>query len=263
MKLKLLAILIALLALSAAPAQAGGKVNSVTFNGFSFIYLSSLANNVNINQFPGDPADYQAPGGPQPPYTEFILYDGLAAPQSGFDGAAAVRVYLASDLANYPDSRAEYDQLQSLLAERADLAPYMVVGANLSENTLPFLPVLPAAQVIRARAQYIDTPSISGISYVTVYGQGPSPFVSSSFIYTFQGLSQDGLYYVTMIASVPMAMFPAEIGADFDMDAFIAGITDYFNESIATLNAATPEQLDRKLSDIDTTIQSMTFVPAS
>ncbi len=53
------------------------------------------------------------------------------------------------------------------------------------------------------------------------------------------------------------SMFPAEVGADFNYDAFYADLTSYFNQSVATLNAAAPEAFAPSLTTLDAVVQSL------
>jgi hypothetical protein len=258
MKLRLI-VLTSLLALCASPVLAqGGAANSITYNGFSFSFDPALASSVTITPYPGDPIDLQAPGGPEVRHTEFILYHDLPVP-SAFEAPAAIRVYRTADFAGYEYPAQRLDQLQQLLAGRPDLGQYMVVSGNMNENTLPFMPVLPAAQAIRARAHYVDTGAVRGIGYVTTYRQSVMPFVSGEFFYTFQGLSTDGAYYISAMFRVTAPFFPAEIGPDFDMDAFMAALPDYFAQSIAQLNQAAPTDFSPSLDALDAVIQSFAF----
>jgi heat shock protein HslJ len=260
MKFKFL-ILALVVGLFAFPALAQDSTNTVSFNGFSFSFDSSLATNVNITQYPGDAVDLQQPGGPEVRNTEFDLYNALPAP-STFDAPGAIRVYRTADFAGYADQTARFQQLQTLLTERPDLSTFMVTAnEDMTANALPFLPVMPASQVIRARAQYIDSAFVQGISYVTVFRQDASPFTGGEFIYTFQGVSLDGAYYVSAIFRLNTAVFPAEIPGDFDMDTFMATINDYFAQSVTQLNQATPQDFTPSLTTLDAMIQSFSFQP--
>ena len=254
-------ILLLLLPLMALPALAQDGTNAVAFNDFSFTFDSSVATSVNITRFPGDAPDLQQPGGPEVAHTQFILYNETPAPESIFDAAGGIRVYNTADFGPYEVPFEQLTQLQTLLAERPDLAQFMVAAEDSSDE-LPFMPVMPASQVIRARAQYVETPALQGISYVTIYRQDASPFLGSEFVYTFQGVSADGSRYVSAIFPLNTDLFPAELPADFDMDAFVEGINDYFAESIATLNAASPEDFTPSLTALDTLIQSFAFTAA-
>jgi heat shock protein HslJ len=251
--------LVLLVSLVALPVLAQDRV---AFNDFSFTLDSSVAANVNVTRFPGDAPDLQAPGGPEVAHTQFTLYNTFPVPESIFDSQGGIRVYNTADFGPYEFPFQQLTQLQTLLAERPDLAQFMVATDDNSDD-LPFMPVAPASQVIRARAQYVEMPTVQGISYVTVYRQDASPFVGSEFLYTFQGLSTDGTRYVSAIFPVDTTLFPAEIPADFNYEEFIEGINDYFAESIATLNAGSPDAFAPSLTTLDAIIQTFTFTTPS
>jgi heat shock protein HslJ len=118
---------------------------------------------------------------------------------------------------------------------------------------------LGAAQAIRARAQFVETPVLKGVSYVTVYRQDVSPFTNNEFHYTFQGVSNDGLYYVSIVAQATAPDFPVEIAGDFDYDAFNAKFIDYLNESVGKLNADAPDAFSPSLTTLDALAQSFTI----
>jgi heat shock protein HslJ len=261
MKRKLIALTL-LLIVGIFPALAqDGTSNSVQFNGFGFNFDSALATSVNISQYAGDAPDLQQPGGPEPRYTQFNLYTaGQPVPEAAFDAPVSVRVYSIADITAYPDSMAQVQALQNLVAQRPDLASFMIVNSdNTASNALPYLPVLGAAQVIRARAQFVETPVLKGVSYVTVYRQDVSPFTNNEFHYTFQGVSNDGLYYVSIVAQASAPDFPVEIAGDFDYDAFNAKFNDYLNESVGKLNAAAPDAFSPSLTTLDALAQSFTI----
>jgi heat shock protein HslJ len=258
---RLLIALSLLLVLGIFPAMAqDGTSNSVQFNGVGFSFDSSLATNVNIWQYPGDAPDLQQPGGAEPPYIQFNLYTQQPAPESAYDAPLAVRVYRTADIAAYADWLAQVQALQNLVAQQPDLAAYMTVNAdNTASNALPYLPVAPASQVIRARAQYFETPVLKGVSYITVYRQDVSPFVNNEFHYTFQGVSNDGLYYVSAIYQVVVPDFPAEIPSDFNYETFTADFINYLTESVNKLNSAAPDTFTPSLSALDSLVQTITF----
>ncbi len=266
MKARLIAFLL-VLALGATPAFAqDGTTHTVMFDGFSLSWDASLAGGASVIAYAGDPVDLEAPGGPQPPRVEFALFepipwDEIPIDEMGYPGSdrkhvGAVSVYRLADIAAYDWSQQQVEQLGALLAGRPDLAEYMQVNDDLRTHMLPFLPVYPAGQVIRARAQYVETGAVTGISYVTVYRQDVSPFLASEFLYTFQGFSVDGAHYVSMVFPVTIEGFPADYPAEFDYDAFIAGLDEYFTESIAQINAAPPESFSPRLEQLDAVIES-------
>lgn len=260
MKFKRIVWIILLSSLLAIPVAAQeNPLNYVTFNGFGFNYDKSLGENVNITNHAGGQPDMQVPGGPIVKNTEFILYTGDTVP-ADYDSQAYIQVYKTADFTGYEYASRQFTQLQSLLKDKPDLTQYMTVNAdNTARNSLPYLPEFPAAQAIRARAHYVENDLVKGISYITIFRQDVSPFLSSEFFYTFQGISIDGTNYVTAIFRVNASMFPAEMASDFDYDAFSKDFVNYLNQSVTSLNAAVPSDFTPSLDTLDTIAQSFTF----
>jgi heat shock protein HslJ len=261
MKLRMLFVTL-LVTLLTVPVFAQGTSNSVTFNGVSFSFDSSVAANVVISQYPGDPADL-GPGAAEPPYTQFGLFNQFPAPESILDSTGNVRVYNAADFTGHSEHEARLAALQSLLTDRPDLAQFMAATENASDITLPFIPVFPAGQTIRAQAQFLETDAVRGIRYITAYQEAIEPFLSDSFLYTFQGVSADGSRYVSVIFPLNTDLFPADIPSDFDTAVFQQEMATYLPESIATLSSAAPENFTPNLTTLDALVQSMSFAGAS
>jgi hypothetical protein len=255
----LLFTVLLLLSVTSVLAQ-GDPTNTVTFNNFSFKVASDFASNVNIVQFAGDPKDAQQPGGPEVPHIEFVLYNDATAPAS-FEAPTVIRLYKAQDFTGYDFPQQRFDQLKELLDKHPDLNQSMEIKPdNTSENSLPFMPVFGASQAIRARAQYVETAAVKGINYLTVYRQDVSPFTSDEFIYTFQGLSTDGEYYISASFRLTTSLFPKEIPTDFDYDKFTTNFTQYLADSVDKLNNAQPGDFTPELSVFDEIVASFTVV---
>ncbi len=256
----LFVLILALTGLAVFPASAQtATANTVAFNGFGFSVSPAIASNVNIMQAAGDPASTEQPGGPNVQHTEFVLYNGTGVPQDYFGGVGSIHVYNTADFAGYAQASQEYQNLQNLLAQRPDLTQYMVPDTGSNANNLPYLPGVGASQAIRARATYVETPALSGVSYLTIFRQDVSPFTGSEFQYSFQGLSKDGAHYVAAIFSLNTGLFPATIPADFDYNTFGQTLNDYMTQSIATLNGGQPTDFTPSLTDLDALVQSFSF----
>ncbi len=250
MKFKLLLLGLLLLAV---PVLA--QDNTVSFNGFSFSLPAALATNVNITQFAGDPLTLEQPGGPDVKHVQFNLYSAAPAPESFFDAPVGIRLYQTADFTGYDQPKQVLTQLQTLLAQKPDLAQYAVADTN-GQHTLPFLPVMPAAQVIRAQIHYLDTTAVHGISYVTIYRQDVSPFTSGDFFYTFQGLSADGTAYVTVVAHLNTDLFPATDSTNFTDGT---QYNTYMAQSLAKLTNATATNFSPALTTLDGLVQTFSF----
>jgi hypothetical protein len=251
-KLKLVLSFALLALILAMPLWA--QDNTVSFNQYSLTFPPTVASNVAISQFPGDDPALEQPGGPEVKHTEFLLYNGTDALSGSIAGS--IRVYNTADFASYPNNNTEFTNLQTLLAERPDLTPYTVADANSVPNSLPYLPIAPGTQVLRGQVEYLDTPSLQGIRYVTVLRLDVSPFTGSEFIYTFQGISTDGSTYVSAVFPLNTSLFPAEIPSDLDQATFEEQYPSYLEENAATLNSATPDDFTPSLTMLDALIQS-------
>jgi hypothetical protein len=245
----------------AVPALAQDASSSVTFDGLGFDFDRLLGASVNVTQVSGQPTDVEQPFGPEPPHLAFTLYGPRSvesrAPRVGA-APGVVRFYRTADLAGYDQASQQVEALTTLLAERPDLAGSMQVAPDGSGDVLPYLPIVPAAQVLRARAQYIDTPELAGVAYVTAYRQDVSPFAAGDFWYTFQGLSADGAWYVAVDFVVDASGFPAKVTAkDAKRIDKPARYTEYLSESVTHLNEAADDAFSPALSSIDALVRSI------
>ncbi|GEM_PF-410633 len=234
-------------------------VNTVNFNGVSFAYDAAFASNVTVTTFAGDDPALQQPGATQPPYVEFRLFNAFPN-ESLFDVPLALRVYDLAAMDAYTDSLAEVDQLRALLADRPDLTTFEISGTT-AESALPFLPVPPAAQVVRALTSYVDTPQLSGIAYVTSYRQDASPLLTGDLFYTVQALSANDGYYVVGVLNFETSLFPADLPADFNLDDFVANIDAYFDQSIVSINQADASAFTPSLNVLTDVINTLSLPP--
>jgi hypothetical protein len=248
-------LILCLLSTQLAAQEEGTRVN---YGDLYFTIPPSLPQNINILNFAGDPVDLMYPGGPQPPHIEFMLYDESPAPQYPWEAKAAIWLYRTTDITAYEFHQNEVQRLQDLLSQSPDLHSYEVFDAT-GTFSLPFLPTANAVQVLRSHSQYVDNCVLKGLSYVTLYSQGVSPFLATDFFYTFQGISVDGQYYVSLRIPLNASMFPSEIAADFNYDELATNYEAYVASSIETLNAASPDAFSPSLSLLDEFIASINF----
>jgi hypothetical protein len=75
---------------------------------------------------------------------------------------------------------------------------------------MPFLPLVNAAQVMHAHIQYLDFKNGQGLRYLAEFSQGIEPVNNSGLVYTYQGLTSDGKYYVAAVLPVNHPSLPAD-----------------------------------------------------
>jgi hypothetical protein len=101
-------------------------------------------------------------------------------------------------------------------------------------DAIPFLPLLNAAQDLQAQVTYLDFDGGSGVRFITHYGQEPRPYVNDELLYTFQGLSADGRYYVSVTFPINAAILPASFSdspVTDDFEAFARNLAAYQAET--------------------------------
>jgi hypothetical protein len=258
----ILALLLALVSLLPVGAQINTtNYHTISFDGVTFTFDKALGSQVAVQQFAGDPLDVEQPGGAEAPHTEFIIHSEYNTLPIGFVAPISVRVYEVPELADYEFPNGELLALQNLLDTQPDLADFMTVDAtDASIITLPYLPVYPAGQVIRARAEYLENDSVRGVRYLTIYRQDVSPFLGSEFLYTFQGLSKDGSKYISIVAHLNTTLFPAEMET-IEPQSFMENFGLYLTDSVTLLNEAQPTDFTPDLTQLDALVRFLYMAP--
>lgn len=124
--------------------------------------------------------------------------------------------------------------------------------------TMPFMPIYNAAQVMHTHLQYLDFATGQGLRYLTEYDQAFIPINNYELIYTYQGLTADGKYYVAAVLPVTHPSLPADAmvtgnePAEFteDFPAYLANVSAALN--VEAGNRFTPDltQLDAMMSSL-------------
>jgi hypothetical protein len=155
-------------------------------------------------------------------------------------------VYPLADLAMNEAAGNTAQSLQVLLQERQ------------AGPVLPFLPLYNAAQVLHTQVKYLDFKNGQGVRFLTQYDQGPLPVNNHQLLYTYQGLSSDGKYYLAAVLPVNLPGLPAGANMTGDLPAdLIEDFPAYLAETVAMLNQQPPSAYTPDLSLLDAMIQSI------
>jgi len=256
----ILTLLFALMALG-GQALAQDAPSTVSFNGVSFTFDPSLGTSVNITTVPGQTSAEVKVGVAAPPHTAFSLYgsrqESAKTPRLG--SGPVVRVYSVADLSGYAEYSNTLTSLQDLLSQRSDLTTFMAPSTNGNDLALPYLPAAEAGQPLRARAAYVDTADVQGVSYLTGFRQDVSAFAAKDFWYTFQGMSVDGQWYISVVTPVKASMFPKKVKAKDNNFKNADDYNTYIADAISKLNAGEDTAFTPPLTAIDALVQSITI----
>ena len=77
----------------------------------------------------------------------------------------------------------------------ASLIAFILQQNGLPAGTRP----LPgnAAQLVHSRTSYLELPGAKGVRFLTAYATDPMPITAEDLFYTFQGVTNDGAYYIS------------------------------------------------------------------
>jgi hypothetical protein len=90
------------------------------------------------------------------------------------------------------------DRLRSLLAK----------GSSSVAGEIPILPPAEAVQILKARVKLLPFKGGKGFAFVAFYAQDNVPVANDYLFYTFQGLTDDGRYWVSFYYPVKASVLP-------------------------------------------------------
>lgn len=228
--------------------------DQISFNGVTFSY-HSLASSVSGELVAAQPYIEPQPGGSgNPPFIRF-----------SFDGEDANQFYppMGKYLLVYPTS--EY---QSFLAENnfsrdwSVNALQQIINQKLQNpKEIPIAPVPTASQVFLSNTEYRDFSGGRGVRFLTSYAQDASPLTNQSLLYVFQGLSDDGKYWVSFFYPVSTPVLPNtyEDVRDMDFTNSTSAFEAYLSETVAMLDKQSADQFTPNLDTLDALVKTITL----
>jgi len=219
----------------------------VTCANVHFWFDPSLASGVTCETIPAVPETGDVSPWEVGPEHIRITFEGYVLPQTFHEA----RIYV------YPV--AEYESLQVQAAQLvAELQALLEARPQTFEETIPFLPPFNAAQLFRTQIRYVDFQDGTGVRFLTLYGQAMRVINNDELFYTFQGLTQDGAFYVAVVLPVSHPSLPedGEIPPD-QLDTFAETFEAYLETSEQSLEAEPPASFTPDLGPLDAMIQSL------
>lgn len=245
--------------IAATPTELPPNLRGVEYQQITFQYDITLAQVVTPTTRTGVPPQPAGPGGDASAANVHFDFGGYTVPaEANFGRLPQINVYDAADFANIspgPNGAAqEISNLQSLLTDRP-----------ADPELIPFLPQANAVQVFRSQVKYLDFINGAGVSFLTYYAQDVYPITNQNIFYTFQGLTDDGRYYISATFPVQAPILPASYEtspAAADYEAFANDYENYLATTIEQLNNLPPTDFLPNLTLLDNLFQTL-FVPES
>jgi hypothetical protein len=123
---------------------------------------------------------------------------------------------------------------------------------------LPFLPMVNMTQTFHSNLQFLEFTNGSGLRYLTEFSQGIVPANNFELLYTFQGLTNDGRYYIAAILPVNHPSLPADgaITGNEPLE-FSSDFNAYINNIVQTLNVQAANTFVPDLTALDAMMTSI------
>jgi len=224
----------------------------IQFNGISFSYDKSLAGSVSQVIVPGQSyGDSAMPGDTFPSYTEFTFNN---YPLTGSLHEPAIRIYPV----------AEYEEISQAAADTFEEMRIALRNKAVPEHNgyLPFVPFWNAAMIFNAQYDYLTFQNGEGMRYLTMFAQASYPPDNRNVFYTFQGMTNDGKYYVSAIFPVSSSELPDNGDSVItDYMVFEQNWPNYLLETVQKLNNLGPGEFYPSLTIFDEIITSVTINP--
>ena len=213
------------------PAPIAKESNTVSYKGVSFTFDRSLASEIESETIPanvdGKPCDIV------PEHLAFTLV-GYPRRRGMPDNDPHIRVFRITKFReavsvaskenaksvvyppNPPDWTTYFDEevrtLRAMIAERpslSNLKSFVVKTRRDRDNTqMPFLPMWEATQAFVSHVRYLNFKNGKGIFFLTQWDTETSQITNEGLEYAFQGITNDGQYYVYAQFSVTAPFLP-------------------------------------------------------
>ena len=123
---------------------------------------------------------------------------------------------------------------------------------------MPFMPVASDVQMMHPHIQYLDFKNGQGVRYLTEYSNGISPISNAGLIYTYQGITSDGKYYVAAVLPVNHPSLPADSTVTgSEPPTFRSNYQQYKTDTAQSLNVQAPATFAPDLTLLDAIMSSL------
>ncbi|MCC6146712.1 MAG: hypothetical protein IT308_04015 [Anaerolineaceae bacterium] len=218
----------------------------VNFAGISFSFDDLLAGGVKEEIIPSSQYKDAPFWDIYPEYRTYSLENYLL--QERFH-EPAIRVYPSAEYVQVnPDVAKVIAQLKDFLTQCPD-----------NSKQIPFLPTWNAAQMMRTQIKCLAFQNGRGVRFLSQYGQSAYPVNNHDMFYTFQGLTNDDAYYVSIVLPIshPSLSENGENPPGGDWAAFSDNFMTYIQTTEQTLNQQPEDSFQPAIGLLDKMIASV------
>jgi hypothetical protein len=228
-----------------------GKQES--YENISFVIPTGLGSGASGEIVPANPE----PLAYSTKFVRIVLNDfPVVAPSPNDYYKAEVRVYpVAEYIALNNWAYTVVNRLQTMLANPS---------APLLNATLPYPPYRgTAAQLYAAQARLVSFKNGNGVRMLSSYAQYPAPIGKLESIYHYEGLTQDGKYFLVVDVPVVLPAYsditnPGENGVTYPLNyQGWEDVQPYYQSMTDLLNTFSPDTFNPNLDKLDALVQSI------
>ena len=170
-------------------------------------------------------------------------------------------VYPAQDYAVVNQKAAEsIKRLKGILASP---------NAQYTDDVLPYIPFINAGQVFAAQEKILQFNGGSGLRIVTQYASDVSPINNGGLFYHFEGLTNDGKYYIVAILPTNLPFLPVDNNPNSPVpsggiafphnNASGSDFENYFKQVTNRITSTASDQFNPPMNALDALIQSISI----
>lgn len=220
----------------------GNRINEDTvavYQGVSFIYSMKLSSGVKAETRPASALESETdkPDAVAPEHIAFTLTGPYALKHGASAFSPEIHIYPIDD---YKKVAAASKSLVKQIEDDVQKLKTIISEQSASgKDRIPFLPWMDATQAFRAHVKYLNFNGGKGVMFLTQYNVEPSLINNQGLTYTFQGLTNDGRYYVSASFPVTASILPK----DFNVQSFEDySLPEYFHNRDYELNQKAYQQ---------------------
>jgi hypothetical protein len=226
--------------------------NDLAVTRIRFDYSPQIAGDAGWQWTPASP-DIQTPTGPIPECVK-IVFQNYIISVGWVETGQAIYVY---PVATFPDEPYPF------AVELANLREVLAARPNVPDHALPMLPTVTASQIFRSQVEYLDFPNGSGIRFITSAGLDVSPLSDEGLFYTYQGLTNDGAYYIAAMFPIKSPVLPdntVQMTTE-QYNEFVANYDSYLADTVQQLDELSADDFRPRLDAIDHVFASLEITP--
>lgn len=213
----------------------------VTFQGVSFSYPDSLANDVSRTVDPGYVDENNPWNIPQ-----HVRFDLMGYPLTDTYHKPQIMVFAVE----------EFKSVNPQVGESlGDLAAILDAHPEDPQD-IGVYHFFNAAQFIYSQEGYVRFQNGRGIRFVSQYGQAAYPIGYPHMFYAFQGVTEDGAYYISVIMPLNHPSLPEAESVTVDED-FYNNYETYVVEVEAQLDEKPPDSFVPSLLELDAMVETL------